>query len=174
MPATESAVIVALPEVEQVVGHIRADLDPAAVWGVPAHVTVLFPFVVPGRIDDGVLATVALAVRSVPRFTAVFPRVEWFGDQVVWLAPEPADRFRALTSAVCERFPDHPPYGGAHRDVVPHVTIGAGEAVEPLREAARAVAGLLPLRAEVSSVRVISGSQEPGSWRTVAELPLGP
>ncbi|HEX6919038.1 MAG TPA: 2'-5' RNA ligase family protein [Actinomycetes bacterium] len=173
MPATMSAVIVALPEVERVVGAIRAGVDPAAGWGVPAHVTLLVPFVPPDRIDDEVLLALTGAVGSVPRFTAVFSRIEWFGDKVVWLAPEPVDRFRVLTSAVCDRFPGYPPYGGAHPDVVPHLTIGDGDDVRALREAARVVAPLLPLRAEIAAAQVICGSRDPGSWATVAELPLG-
>jgi hypothetical protein len=38
---TESALIVAVPAAEPAVGALRAAYDPAASWGVPAHVTVL-------------------------------------------------------------------------------------------------------------------------------------
>lgn len=53
----------------------------------------------------------------------------------------------------------------------------AEEAVGPYRASLdghhQAVSAHLPIRAAVPSVRVISGSPEPGSWRTVTEFPLG-
>ncbi|HYS33327.1 MAG TPA: hypothetical protein VEM58_13815 [Streptosporangiaceae bacterium] len=61
MHPTESAVVVRIPEAEGVVGRFRADLDLAAPLGVPAHVTVISPFVAPaarrtaGRIRTGCL-----------------------------------------------------------------------------------------------------------------------
>ena len=46
---TESAVIVAVPAAEPAVRAHRQQFDRAAAWGVPAHVTVLYPFVPPFR-----------------------------------------------------------------------------------------------------------------------------
>ena len=48
---------------------------------------------------------------------------------MVYLAPEPAAPFVALTEAVGAEFPGFPPYGGAFDEVVPHLTIS--EANEP-------------------------------------------
>jgi 2'-5' RNA ligase len=167
-------VLVSLPEAEDVVGRFRADLDTSAGQGVPAHVTVLYPFVAPDRIDHQVLGALAEAVASVTEFHVTLARISWFGEKVVWLAPEPAAPFRALTSAVGRRFPDHPPYGGTHADPVPHLTVGHDAPIEVLRAAAAAIRPLLPVRAHVTAVRLMQGSAEAASWRTVAELPLRP
>ena len=43
----ESAILVPVPEAGPVVGRLRARLDRSASRGVPAHVTVLYPFVPP-------------------------------------------------------------------------------------------------------------------------------
>lgn len=174
VPPSESAVVVPVPEAEPVVGHFRSRLDPSAAWGVPAHVTVLYPFVPPERIDAGVLAELGEAIRTVASFQAAFARVEWFGDQVVWLAPEPVRPFADLIAAVCERFPEYPPYGGVHAEVVPHLTVGDGAPAAELRRAAEIVRGQLPISTAVAAAHVICGSPEPNAWRTVAELPLGP
>lgn len=99
-----SAVIVPVPEAEPAVGRLRLRLDRTAAWGVPAHVTVLTPFVSPDRIGPGELRKLGEAIRAVPRFDVIFRRTDWFGDDVVWLAPEPDDGFRALTVAVARRF----------------------------------------------------------------------
>src|SRR4051812_37947925 len=50
-----SGLIVEVPESESVVGHHRDALDINARGGVPAHVTVLYPFLPPHLIDDVVL-----------------------------------------------------------------------------------------------------------------------
>src|SRR5437868_6629747 len=124
MEPTETALIVAVPEAERVVGRFRAALDVAAGWGVPAHVTVLYPFLPPDRIDDHLLTTLSQVCEATPRFDVSFAEVKWFGDTVVWLAPQPDHALRQLTAAVWRRFPEAPPYAGAHADVVPHLTIG--------------------------------------------------
>ncbi len=174
MPPTQSAIILPLPAAERAVSAWRTRLEPSAGWGVPAHVTVLYPFLAPERIDEAVLEALASAVRTVPRFDVVLTRVEWFGDSVVWLAPEPEAPFRALTAAVWHQFPDTPPYGGAFSDVVPHLTVGDATATQLLRQAGEAVRKQLPIRTRVDVAQLIVGSREPNSWHTIIELPLGP
>ena len=173
MTATESAVIVPVPQAEGIVGEHRARLDRAASWGVPAHVTVVHPFVPPDRLGAGHLRALADAVRSVPRFDVVFAEVRWFGEDVVWVAPRPDRGFRALIDAVTEAFPDFPPYGGVFDDPVPHLTIGAHADRGALSAAAREVGGRLPFAAPVDVVHLLQGSDAPGAWHRVAELPLG-
>jgi hypothetical protein len=46
---TLSAVVVPVPEAEPRVGALRTALDPSAALGVPAHVTILYPFVAPAQ-----------------------------------------------------------------------------------------------------------------------------
>jgi 2'-5' RNA ligase superfamily len=116
----ESTILVPVPEAEPVVGQLRARLDRAAIRGIPAHVTVLYPFVRPGQITLAVIDKAAAAVASVQGFDCRFAGTGWFGDQAVWLAPEPAGPFRALTAAVHAAFPQCPPFGGAFAEVIPH------------------------------------------------------
>ena len=165
-----SAVIVPVPEAEPLVRDLRHELDPSAAAGVPAHVTVMYPLLAPADIDPAALQEV---VARTPAFTATFRRVGWFGDDVVWLAPEPAATFVALTLAVQERF-GLVPYGGEYGvEPVPHLTVGHGASPPRLRAAAVHVEAGLPLRAEIGAARLIVGSRHPHSWCTVAELPLG-
>ncbi|GAA1877424.1 2'-5' RNA ligase family protein [Lapillicoccus jejuensis] len=178
--ATETAVVVLVPEAEPVVAPYRLELDRAAAWGVPAHVTVLYPFVDPVRLDDDVLTRLGAAVRAVPAFDAELTDVAWFGDDVAWLAPDPgaAAAFRALTAAAYGAFPDHPPYGGAHDDAVPHLTLGesAVGGLDAVRAAAEAVSARLPVRTRVHEVAVLAGAAVAGSWSDVHRiaLPTGP
>jgi 2'-5' RNA ligase len=170
--ATETAVIVTVPPAEQAVARHRARFDPAAGWGVPAHVTVLYPFAPPAALDADTLDRLAAAVAGVPRFTASWEDTGWFGEEVLWLAPRPTGRFRALTAAVTRAFPEYPPYGGRHPDVVPHLTVGHGVEPDLLRDAERQVRDHLPIHMEVTAAALWSGTEAPGSWRHVASLPL--
>ena len=63
-----SGLIVEVPEVEPAVGELRSRLDGNARLGIPAHITVLFPFVPPAEIDDGVLRRLAGIFAAVPVF----------------------------------------------------------------------------------------------------------
>jgi hypothetical protein len=167
-------VLVPVPEAELVVGHHRDRLDDAAVRGVPAHVTVLYPFVPPPAINAAVIARLADAVGSVSAFVCEFATTAWFGDDVLWLAPRPDEPFRALTQAVSAAFPGYPPYGGVYDDVVPHLTVGdrpAGDVGE-LRAAEADVLRRLPVQARISRVWVMTGRAAPDSWRMVTELLL--
>jgi len=120
-----------------------------------------------------VVEALAAAIASVPRFDAVCESTGWFGDDVLWLDPQPADRFRALTSAVTDAFPAHRPYGGEYDEVVPHLTVGHGvEAGQP-RRAEEQVLRQLPIRIDVTAAAVWCGTDTVGTWRQVADLPLG-
>ena len=171
--ARESAVIVPVPEAEPVVGEFRAALDRTTAWGVPAHVTVIYPFLPPERLDHREMERLRAAVRSVPHFEVSFSDVRWFDDTAVWLAPHPADGFRALIDTVWAAFPECPPYRGVFGASVPHLTVGADDDLGAMSAAGRAVAARLPITASVGAAHVFQGSDAPGAWRSVAELPLG-
>jgi 2'-5' RNA ligase len=138
MPRT--ALIVAIPEAEPAVSDLRLAGDSSAALGVPAHVTILFPFADPAAIDENDVAEVIAGFRP---FTFELDRVERFADGLVWLHPEPSAPFAALTEAVWRRFPDYPPYEGAHDVVIPHLTVSETpvevDAPLPIKSAARAV-----------------------------------
>jgi 2'-5' RNA ligase len=172
---TQTAVIVPVAAAEAVVGDHRRRLDRAAAWGVPAHVTVLFPFVPPAEVTDEVIERLAGAFVGVAPFDCVFAECRWFGDDVLWLAPDRAAKLRELTDAVVERFPGYEPYGGQFDDVVPHLTVGdvrSGTTGE-LRVAEADVARRLPITAHLDHALLLAGADAPGSWHTVATLPFG-
>lgn len=170
---TRSALIVTVPSATAAVGRHRDRFDVAGSWGVPAHVTVLYPFVPPASITDDVVARAEEAVATVGAFTFELRRTGWFGDTVLYLAPEPADRLVALTEVVARAFPEHPPYEGAHTEVVPHLTVGHDAPPAALRAVEADVVAHLPLAAEVTEVAWWCGRDAPGSWRPFAALPLG-
>jgi hypothetical protein len=106
----------------------------------------------PEQITAAVIGKAATVVASVPGFDCQFAGTSWFGDQVVWLTPEPASPLRALTAAVHAAFPQCPPFGGAFADVIPHLTVGDRPEGGPgtLRAAEAEVLPALPIRTHVT------------------------
>jgi 2'-5' RNA ligase len=164
----DSALIVPIPAADPVIHKWRLLHDSASAAGVPAHVTVLYPFVPRAEIDGEVEATVRRALAPFPAFACQLSEVRWFGDEVAYLAPEPDSTFRRLLAAMWAAFPDHPPYEGAHEDPTPHVTIG--HQGPGLDEAVRAVQEHLPIESLADRVELITLTE--GWWSTTATFPL--
>jgi hypothetical protein len=173
--ATETAVLVLVPEAEAAVGKHRRHLDTAASWGVPAHLSIVYPFVPPAMVDDDVLGRLADVVGTVPTFDCTFARTAWFDDDVLWLAPDPDGPFRRLIQSVVTAFPAYQPYGGIHGDPVPHLTVGERRLARPgeLAAAENVVRQHLPIPARVDRAVLLAGRRETASWRPVTDFPLG-
>jgi 2'-5' RNA ligase len=172
--APQSGLVVLVPEAEPAVAEHRLVLDANARLGVPAHVTVLFPFAPPGKIDADDLARLeALFARRRP-FDYRFAHTSWFDEEVVWLAPDDPQPFRALTEAVQDAFPAHPPFEGLFDEVVPHLTIGYGTDLAALRAAEEAVSTHLPIQGRATEVVLLSQGAASGRWVRTAVFPLGP
>lgn len=172
MKGRRTALIVAVPEAEAAVGELRLHLDPAARLGVPAHVSILFPFVPAAQIDDRVLSRVADVFSATPSFEYGLVRSQWFGDRVLWLAPDTADEFRTLTGSIWHEFPAYSPYEGKFEDVVPHLTIGDRGPTEAMRAAEREIQGQLPIQSVVRAATLMV-ERESGRWEPVTSFALG-
>jgi len=172
----QSALLLTVPAAEAAVGAHRARLDASARDGVPAHLTVLYPFLPPAEIGPGVLAELSRLFAGMSRFYFTLDRVRWFGESVVWLGPSDESPFRALTMLASATYPSCSPYGGVYEDVVPHLTLGHLGSLTELRAAAEAVQPLLPIATEATEVTLMAGpdpGRQPGRWHTVASFPLG-
>jgi 2'-5' RNA ligase len=166
-PASAIVVRIAVPPALE---RSRRQWDWAAGAGVPAHVTILFPFLPVGRLEPAVRAEVAAIAAAHDPFDVRFRRLGRFPG-VVYLEPEPSAPFANLTEAVVRRFPDFPPYDGAFAEVVPHLTVAESEAA-PLDEIAAHARAVLPFERRVSALEVIVEGGD-GRWRTCWRLPLG-
>lgn len=168
-----SALAVEVPEAEPLVAGVRAVRDPGAAEGMPAHVTVLYPFLDPGDVDAGLPRLRALLAR-VPAFDVAFTRVDHVPG-VLWLHPEPDAPFRALTATLAAAYPQHPPYRGRYADPQPHLSIARRlrpEQVDSaLAEVRAAVDPGLPLRCAVRAVTLFV-RDDAGQWRRREVLPL--
>jgi len=146
---------VRIPAAEPTVARWRERLDPAAGEGVPAHVTVLFPFLPASGIDGATLAALGEVLGRHASFDVRFERCARLPG-LLYLAPEPDTPFRRLTGAITDRWPETPPYGGKFDDVVPHLTVAQRqENLAVLEEVEADLNGRLPFTAQVSSVDLV-------------------
>lgn len=158
-----SGLIVEVPEAEPLVGKWRAEYDWSAQHGVPAHITLLFPFVPTESIDERLRADLGKLFGSRPAFKFSLPRVARF-PEIAWLAPEPPEPFKELTEKIVSRYPDYPPYEGIHDEVIPHLTVAEGDA-DLQDEVDAALTPELPIEAEAKEVTLIV-EDEAGWWHT--------
>jgi len=165
MPA-ESALIALIPEADVLVDGFRSRYDPSAAKGVPAHVTILYPFKPPSQLTSDVLQRLADLFGNSPCFDVSFAEMKRFPGSL-YLAPTPDEPFRELTQRVVQRFPENPPYGGAFSEIVPHLTIADVDDPQMLDEIAKefesAAAGRLPIHSQVTEVTLIDSSN--GRWQ---------
>ena len=167
-----SALVVEVPEAEPFVKKWRAKHDWSAQHGVPAHITLLFPFVPTEKIDDRLHADLRALFAAHPAFSFQLARVARFPDEVAWLAPEPADPFKALIEAISSQYPEYPPYEGIHDEVIPHLTVAEG-GTELQDEVDAALAPALPIEAQARSVALLL-EDESGWWSPGQRYSLGP
>ena len=128
----------------------------SAAPGVPAHVTVLFPFADTSDLDED---AVGALFAQFPAFDFVLDRIEQFDDGTRWLRPVPSARFVDLTAAVWQRFPDYAPYEGAFDEPIPHLTITVPDVP-------------LPIASRATEVLLLEESEADGSWTTRRAFPL--
>ena len=166
---TRSALVVLVPAAEPFVDTLRRSHDPMCARGVPAHVTVLHPF--RSFVDDETAAAVERLADSLDAFTATFARVGQFPGAVVFLEPEPIQRFKDLTAATVAAFPDCPPYGGAFADPHPHLTVG-NRVDEPTAERIEsALSPSLPIDFRVEHLTLLVEDDD-GQWTVDRSWPL--
>ena len=155
-----TALVVPVPQAQEVVTRVAQEGEQPV-----AHVTVLWPFLRMLRRRDRV--TLSELAAGYPAFDFRLSAISTFPD-VVYLDPQPSDRFRALTEAIVARWPHRPPYAGAFAEVIPHLTLRVGDGLGTAEE--QAVRDLLPIAAAAREILVV----RPGKrrWRVLYRAPL--
>jgi len=121
----QSAFILRVREAEPFVAALRERFDPVARLGVPAHITLLYPFASPERITPAMFKEVRAIAVSVRAFPFRLARIKRFPD-TLYLAPEPVEPFLELTERLARQFPEFPPYEGKFDSIIPHLTVAQG------------------------------------------------
>ena len=156
----ETALVVLLPELEPLIGGWRRRYTGDGPRGMPPHVTLIFPFADSAEVDDRLERLEAVFGAFAPFETALPGTARFPG--LLYLRPEPAEPFAAITEALVEAFPEFPPYGGEFEEIVPHVTVVQGDD-EVVAAAERELASQLPVTIRVERAWLVEDTAD--GWR---------
>lgn len=165
----QTALLAIVEEVEPLVGHWRRRFDASAAAGIPAHVTVLFPFLDIDRISTADIDDLRTLIGIRSPFTVRFDECRRF-PHVLYLAPTPDLPFRELTESIARRWPEAPPYAGRFTEVVPHLTVAHDQEPEVFDELEATLTDQLPTTATISSVRLFVSDGH--RWRHHVQFPM--
>lgn len=166
----ESAIVLPVDDAEPIVSHLRSLHDPAARFGVPAHITLLYPFLPPSRVMNEIDALVRL-FAEVPGFEFSLAGVRRF-PATAYLHPDPPARFVQLTEMIARRWPEFQPYGGAFSTVIPHLTVADHVGADVLDAVERIVSSHLPLKCRATAAWLLC-SDDQGFWSRSHIFPFG-
>ena len=140
--------------------------------GLPAHLTMLYPFVEPGRLRADVRHRLAaVAARTLPFDYRLTGPATW--PDAIYAAVDPVAPFVALQGGLAEAFPAFPIYGADPGfGFVPHVTIAEGPSTGNLALLDDPAWRYLPRVRRVASIEVIARLPD-APWRTIWRLTLG-
>ena len=168
-----TALVILVAEAEAVVKELREKYDPSAADGMPAHISVIYPFKPFQDVTQNVIDELTAIIARRSRFAFSLAETKRF-PKVLYLAPRPDTPFKELTHDVAAHYPETPPYGGANSEVVPHLTIAhPAEADQLDRIAAEfhlAAEGGLPIDTDAESVQLMVKRQ--GVWQVLASFEL--
>jgi len=126
--ALETALLIVPPKEVQVFSYpLRAEYDAQAFDNkLPAHITLLYPFVPPEQVDP----TIATLEKVCKRITAFETSLDRYGhfEGAIFLEPSDPEPILALYRRLADEFPDYPVYGGEHgSELHPHLTLARFE-----------------------------------------------
>jgi 2'-5' RNA ligase len=166
-----TTVIGPVPAANGAVQEIRLDHDWPARDGVPAHVTLLGPFLPPAQITDDVLERLSgvVAAASPASFSLTeLRRVE----DIAYLAVEPDDHVRAITAALEAAFPAASRYGEEFGGPLYHLTVARDCDDDLFAEVRERLGAALPIPARIQEAVLVEHGEHAGT-RTLARFPLG-
>lgn len=169
----QSGLAILVHAAETAIADLRLRYDPSASEGMPAHVTILWPFIQPDAITDQDIAALATCFANHRRFAIELNRLAAFGKDGIYLAPQPAAPLIDLTEAVVANFPDYPPYRGAYATIIPHLTVAMTSPQNFANihtDCIDALTANLPIHVDVDEVTLFVRRDE--RWRTRQTFPL--
>ncbi len=166
-----STLVILVPEAEPYVGALRSRFDQSALYGLGAHITLLYPFKEPVHITGKTLSALADIFRSQPSFEFTLAGVCGFPG-VVYLDPDPGEPFLTLTRALVQRFPETPPYRGEVPDPLPHLTVAHDPLASDLPTVAEKLIELPAIRCQATQVSL--AFKDRSGWETVEVFDLKP
>ena len=167
-PSEDTALIIPV-RLPAALEALRRRCLPDAVGGLPAHVTLLYPFAKPDALDEAERTRLEGIVSSHAAFLLrLVGRARW--PEVLYASVEPEEPVRALYADLLSAFPEFPSSGGRF-EFVPHVSVAVGPAADDPENARDPAWQSLPAIRSVSRADLIV--RGPTRWVVKWSFPLG-
>lgn len=168
---TTAIVIIAPYEVQEIAVPIMQRYAPDALTLLPAHITLLFPFVKYDKLDAAGDTLRDLCAQIAP-FEVTLDGYGAFPQTTYMQIADPV-ALKAVLAQLTAAFPHFLPYGGAHgSDLVPHLTVA--KFTDERQQNAAALPSYKPITFRVERLHLtygVHGVQLP--WITYEVLKLG-
>jgi 2'-5' RNA ligase len=167
----ETALVIVLEDAEPFDAVRREFAAEAVARGIPFHLTLLYPFAPREQLTEAMLKDVRSFFETRTPFTFELNRLAAW-PRVVYAVPEPDDALRDCMQALHARFPQWPPYGGMHAEVVPHATLGEEvDAAHVYPEIERRLTGCFPRRYTADTATLLE-EFAPNRWGERGRFPF--
>jgi 2'-5' RNA ligase superfamily len=165
----QTGLVVPVPAADALLGLVESRHSGTVREGVPAHVSLLYPFVGVAELDERVIQALRELVAGHEPMPVQFAEC-YRREGFVALRPDPIEALTELTRKACERWPDLVPYEGLYGKVEPHVTVALRASEETAVMIEREVTEQLPISAELREVVLVAFE---GRWRLRGRFEFG-
>lgn len=153
--AGQTGLVVPVPAADALLGLVESRHPGTVREGVPAHVSLLYPFVDAAELDERVTRALSELVADHEPMAVEFAECYRWGGFVA-LRPDPIEGLIELTRKARDRWPDLVPYEGLYGDVEPHVTVALRASDETVLMIEREVSEQLPISVELHEVWLVA------------------
>lgn len=165
----QTGLVIPVPAADALLASVGARYPGTVREGVPAHVSLLYPFVAAAELDKGVTSALGeLFAEQAPmpvQFAECYRR-----DGFVALLPDPTNGLKELVSKTRRRWPDVVPYEGVYGDVEPHLTVAMRCSAETAVTIEEEVSTQLPISAELREAWLVAFE---GQWTLRGRFKFG-
>lgn len=150
----QTGLVIPVPAADALLASVAARFPGVVREGVPSHVSVQYPFIAAGELDDQVTGTLAELFAGQRPISVTFAECCRRGG-FVYLRPDPIDAPAELMAQVRRRWPDLASLDG-HDEVGPHVTVAMRASVEVAETIEREAVAALPISAELTEAWLVA------------------
>jgi hypothetical protein len=157
----QTGLVIPVPTADALLASVGARYPGTVREGVPAHVSLLYPFVPAAELDERLTSALAeLFDEQVPMLVGFVECYRRGG--FVALRPDPIDGLTELLSKTHRRWPDVVPYEGLYGDVEPHLTVALRASEEAAVTIEQEATAELPIAAELREAWLLAFE---GRWK---------
>jgi hypothetical protein len=165
----QTGLVIPVPAADALLASVETRHPGTVRKGVPAHVSLLYPFVGAAELDERVSQALGELVGEHEPMPIELAECYRRGGFVA-LRPDPIEGLIELTGKTRDLWPDVVPYEGVYGDVEPHLTVALRASEQTAVTIEQEVTAQLPISAELREVWLVAFE---GRWRLRSRFEFG-